>query len=442
MGTSIQVFAGLLLVAAVVAGGLYFYTGRSGDPTAGFHQLTLKFGTAKEITPTVGTAPLLQSASDFGALPVEEVESTRPRTVRTIIDYSIGKDGVVSYAYYGDLVPEKVVPDEVPELRTEQSYSRFIKVVKDGTDPILKLTTVSYTSPTFIQDPTGVWRYVGIATTTKEYWQKRQVSLFQRIREFVLPTAWATVVDLYSGAGDGYVGEDLGGLTFGASRVLASGNSVSSTATIALVTSYRETAPTDSTIYRSFFPFDTSSIPSSATISAATLNLYVTAKNDAADDGTDYVTVSTSTTATHTSLSLSDYSQVTVTMNAASECIDSSERKDITAITTGAYLVFTFNAAGIAAIKLSGQSSTCSGTTGLTCISVREGHDATGTLPTAFAEDSVTFSTFEDGTNKPYLEITYTAPATAISTEPHITRGVYNSGGKIQVVGGGLKILR
>lgn len=172
------------------------------------------------------------------------------------------------------------------------------------------------------------------------------------------------------------------------------------------------------TIDRTFLPFDTSSIPSNATITAATLNLYTLTKTNTDNDGTDFLTVTQTSQATHTVLANADYDQCGAVSN-PTEGIDSGQRKDISSITTSAYLVFTLNATGNGWIKKSGQASACSATAGITCLGVREGHDVTNAaIVSGFdvvAENTATFSSSEQsGTSQdPYLAVTYTASSAA-----------------------------
>jgi hypothetical protein len=165
-------------------------------------------------------------------------------------------------------------------------------------------------------------------------------------------------------------------------------------------------------LYRAFFPFITSSIPSAAVISSATFNVYVdgTGVSDQDNDGNDYLTVVRTTQATHTTLSTSDFTNIGTT-----EGIDSGQRKDLTSVSTNAYLSFTLNATGISWIAKSGQSSVCSATTGITCLGIREGHD---NLNNQAANNTITgtyFSTSEvTGTSQdPYLSVIYTGGSSA-----------------------------
>ncbi len=357
---------------------------------------------------------------------------------RTIVDYGINSQtGVVSYLYLDRLVPEKLDEREVPELRTETSYTTFQEVVEEGDDPIVKMETRIYSQPAFAQDVDGSWKYLEYATTSEQAWRERPSNLWQRITEAFVRTAYAATLSRFSGAGDGYVGNtgisqtfsfpeacDMGA-AWSSARTFGTGDDVVYTASPMHVDSESsrvfdselQTWTCTVIIRRSFLPFDTSSLPSNATVSAATLNVYAQTTSDGDNDTVDYVTVSTSTQATHTQLVTADFDTAgPVTMNAASEAIDSGQRKDITSISTVAYTAFTLNSAGINAIKKSGQASTCTASTGITCLALREGHDATNNQVAEDVVSGVTWYTSEQtGTsNDPYMDITYTAPATAV----------------------------
>ena len=362
-------------------------------------------------------------------------------TARTDVREFDRSDRTVSYTYQGQQVPEVLAQDEVPELRTSTSYTQYLGAVAGGVDPILKMSTRIYPQPSFVKSDDGSWHYVEYATTTTDVWSARPLSLIERIRDFLIPSVYANTDQIFSGAGDGYVGVELTGVGFAAARTAASGNAAAAGTTAARILAYRETGPTDSSIDRTFLPFNTGgTIPAGSTISAATLKVWITAVNDASDDTFDYMTVGTSSQASEATLSTADYNKVTVTLTTGSEIIDSGQRKDFTTLGTGAYTTLTLNATGIAEIRMAGSASTCSATAGYTCISLRVGNDAAGTQPsTAFAENSATMSTSEEtGTSQdPYLEVTYTAPASAIVVQSGLK---ISSFGSLKITGGGMKI--
>ncbi len=374
--------------------------------------IALSIGAAATLIPVPDRAPLFTAAP-----PPPEAEVIASRDITNV---AFDGKGTVSYEYLADHVPARISPDEVPELRTARSYTKLkgVKETKDGSEYTLE--SIFYAQKTF-EDVNGSWRYIEYGTTTEDVWKKRPVSYIQKFKEFFVATAHA--VDLFSAVGDGQLysystGVNSGSVWTGARN--ASSGTADHVSNAFYVATDRYTTDCEfgciyeAVVYRSFIPFDTSAIPASASVSSASLNLFVTSVTDSNNNGSDYVTISTSTQATHTSLTSTDFNDAgPLTMNDASEVIDSGQRKDLTSITTNAYLAFTFNANGIAAIKKGGQSSTCSATAGITCLSAREGHDTTGTVPTLDTGGNyVSFSSSEaTGTSQdPYLSVTYSIP--------------------------------
>lgn len=159
-------------------------------------------------------------------------------------------------------------------------------------------------------------------------------------------------------------------------------------------------------LFRSYFLFDTSMIPSDATITAATLSIYTYSKMD--DLGiTPSINVYSSNPASNTALIGDDYAQTGSTPFATA--ISWSN------IAEGGDTVFTLNSTGIAAIDKSGVSK----------FSIKTNYDATNTAPTTSVYNDVTevgcyFSEAGiDGMDvnyTPYLTITYTTGGTTTTT--------------------------
>jgi hypothetical protein len=159
-------------------------------------------------------------------------------------------------------------------------------------------------------------------------------------------------------------------------------------------------------IYRGFFLFNTSTITSGMIINSATLSLYVRGKANSDNDGDDWVAIIPSVTpASNTNLTIADYDQCGATNN-PTEAHDASERKDISAVGINAYLNWTLNAVGIAAINK----------TGISKFGAREGHDC---IDSPYA-GSANSSNYIDGnfaetagtTQDPMLTVVYSAPST------------------------------
>lgn len=141
---------------------------------------------------------------------------------------------------------------------------------------------------------------------------------------------------------------------------------------------------------RIFLPFDTSSLPDNATITSATLRVFVTVVNDNDNDGNDFIRVVESTQASNTLLAGGDFDAVGTTALATDI--------DIGTISTDAFLDFTLNSTGIALIS----------TSGFTKLALREGHDVLNDpIATGITGISIHPS---NGNNKPQLIINYTLP--------------------------------
>lgn len=407
----------------------------------------------------IGALLLLPSATpaDLSAFPTLTDATLADRT---IVDFGISENGIVAYSYLAEDVPALLDEAEVPELRTENSYTKLV-AVSEGEDPTLTLESRFYSQPAYAQDADGSWRYLEYATTTEQAFRNRDMTLWKALTEMVVRTAYADTASPFSEAGDGEVSAFDIASNFGFSscslfdawtpvRTAVTGSAEYTFASFDVLTYGDNTYDGEldqslcsAQIDRGFLPFDTSTVSPSATISAVSLSVYVFSKQNGDNDGNDYITVSTSTQATHTSLTNNDYNDAgPLTMNTASEVIDSGERKDITSISTGAYLTFTFNANGIAATKKSGESSTCSATTGITCLTLREGHDAAGDILAVGFPGTVTssvnlYASEQTGTsNDPYLSVTYTVPASG-AVQSGMQIGSY---GSLKVTGGGIKI--
>ena len=143
--------------------------------------------------------------------------------------------------------------------------------------------------------------------------------------------------------------------------------------------------------------FDTSSIPDTDTISAATLSIHIpsTAFADEDNDGNDYVNVYSANPASNTAIGTPDYDQCGTT--------EFSTGIDLGSVVQDAYNAFALNATGLAAITKTGVSKFC----------WREGHDAENDPPLITTNNRVLILSAEtaDTTSDPKLVITHTASA-------------------------------
>jgi len=162
-------------------------------------------------------------------------------------------------------------------------------------------------------------------------------------------------------------------------------------------------------ITRSFFPFDTSSIDDGATITSASLFLYITAHyNTGGITAKDYFSVVETNQASTSSISTGDYDECgKSTANGWSSAMSTDIIKlssDITAtsLTDSTYKEFVLNSTGIAAVSK----------TGYTKLGVRNGYDLENVSQSTSTN---TFTFFHTNTseqtgsaNDPYLSVTYT----------------------------------
>jgi len=125
-----------------------------------------------------------------------------------------------------------------------------------------------------------------------------------------------------------------------------------------------------------------------------------------------------------TTLATSDYDNAG-SVDSPTEGIDTSERKDLSSITTGVYLSILLNSVGQSWIS----------PTGYTKLALREGHDVIDSVfgGATSTSNSLTFRTSEyTGTSSdPYLTVTYTQPSTTVEeviyTYDHTTNRVSKS---------------
>lgn len=364
-------------------------------------------------------------------LPARGTGEAKVLADRQIVDFGTSENGVVAYSYLGAPIRDELAENEIAQMRTETSYTRYVETVQPGDDPIVKLDAVFYSQPAFAQDERGTWHRIEYATTTETAWRDRPASLYQRIAEVFIRTAYADTISPFSEAGDGYVHGTEG----------SGGTSVDSTATTMQVYSFcRTDVDGVAGLNRSrqgFVPFITSAIPAGATINSGSFNFYATSATD--DFGSGTIKLVQTTQATHTTLATSDY-----------EAMGTTPASDTThvitgSITTSAYNAFTLNAAGRGFVKRSGEASTCSATSGITCLGIEETNDINNTplfcdgfTPSTSYTMQVTLSTSENtGTSQdPYLSITYTIASSAIA-QSGIKLG---GGGGLKVTSGGLKM--
>lgn len=209
---------------------------------------------------------------------------------------------------------------------------------------------------------------------------------------------------------DGFVAL-AGQSSWSAARDAADGSAASDTATNDSVGYVRQGATTYA-CNRGFFLFDTSSIPDTDSISAATLSIYGLASDtiDAINDASSYINVVSSSPASNTALTTADFDQFGTTVFSTSI--------DITSWSTTGYNDFALNASGIANITKTGVSKFCS----------REGHDIDNVDPGGsgglFSSAGGYYADQAGTTNDPKLVVTHAAAAATARIPTLLLMGV------------------
>jgi hypothetical protein len=156
-------------------------------------------------------------------------------------------------------------------------------------------------------------------------------------------------------------------------------------------------------IARSFFPFDTSSLPDGDTISSATLTISVASVTNQ-DSGTayDYITVIQTSQASSSTLTTADYDQCGAVDN-PTEGIDSGNRVDLSNISAPADVSFALNSTGIGWISK----------TGTTLLGVRTGFDTEDVAPSTGDNRIYGYFSEQTGTDDdPILEVIHASDTT------------------------------
>lgn len=338
-----------------------------------------------------------------------------PVFFRELVAYEILPTGeeaepLVKYEYLGEPLPEKLAPDEDVTKRTETSYHRVVQPETEDTPATYQ--GIFYSQPTFAREG-NEWRYIEHATTTKAAFDALRAE--SPLATLFLRKAQAQSISPFAGSGDGFVQMNTNDTSEGCvgfntvwadahGAAAGTGNQEAGT-TLSAGTSTgfidNELPFPDScsaSINRGFLPFNTASIPASASITAVTLNLYATVLSDEGG-GAEVIVVETSQ-ATHTALENTDYDQV-----------GSAEggRKTIGSMTTSAYNAITFDATGRSFINYGGGASTCSATANITCIGIIDSYDFNNIEPYDISTLATVSASEATGTSQdPYLSVTYT----------------------------------
>lgn len=175
-------------------------------------------------------------------------------------------------------------------------------------------------------------------------------------------------------------------------------------------------------INREFLPFDTSSLPDNASITATDLKIYITDKSNVDNDGNDFITVVQTSQASNTGLDYEDFDQAGAVDN-PTEGVSTSDRQDITSISNG-WLTFPLNSTGRSWIS----------TTGYTKLGLREGHDVLDDAITNFDDDNdvnnIKFrsANYSGTSSDPKIDVTYVIP---VATDFQDINYTYDANGNI-----------
>jgi len=251
-----------------------------------------------------------------------------------------------------------------------------------------------------------IWDSADRIEKVKLFFEKRGGSLWQAKvlpKSFFADAIYPVMSDADYGiddSGDGYVNEG-GNATWAGTHDAATGNSANYTSDEheAADCAY-ETGP-NFFIKRCFLPFSTGGLPDTATITAATLNLYVTTATVDDSDGDDYIAVIQTSQADPTQLTTADYDAVGTT--------EGSDQILIGNLTTGQYNTWTLDATGRGWIALDGYSY----------LGIREGHDIldheiVNGDPQTRNHIRIRYSEYTGTGSDPYLSVTYTVPSQVI----------------------------
>ena len=294
------------------------------------------------------------------------------------------------------------LPKDLKEKKILQITPNSISYdYKDG-----KITTAFFTRPRFAEALAfnlSPFAYLKNQSQTKWQWRFSPVGAMALILMALSghPIFLGTTDTYYSGAGDGEVqGAGNGGtLTENWDNAHDATTGAADYTTNPVIGPLVQVKDDATYIRRGFVPIDTSGLPDTATISSASLNLYITATTDNDNDGNDFIGVVQTTQASTSSLIGDDYDNC----GAVNSPTEGATRVDITNITVSAYNTWTLNSTGLTWISL----------TGYTKLGLREGHDILDDpVPSGgsvYNKNEIDFYTSEQTgtTQDPYLSVTY-----------------------------------
>ena len=344
-----------------------------------------------------------QQKSAYKEVPFELKLKAKPEDVIYSQAYKTasGTDEV-KYAYLTE--EAQSIPNEDVSKRTPVSQTEVLEKYKDENGkPMEKLHTTFVSKPQFYKN-SGTWRQVEYATTTsKVFSMSGAIPYIERreLAERLLPgkPVFGATATFYPDPNievtsvDGQVQSTISGqativVCWSAARsgTGLSSDDVGTTADSRTTVAFPGGASYTCTMVRTFLLFDTSTLTSAATISSATLGVYVTTQSGG------IIHLITTAPASNTAIATGDWSNVTMTDQATS----------LSSITAGAYNTFTLNSTGLGNISK----------TSITKFGMAEDRDYTNTTPSVTGTQSTVIASADTaGTSQdPKLDVTYALP--------------------------------
>ena len=233
-----------------------------------------------------------------------------------------------------------------------------------------------------------------ISRMTPEYRMNKYLGLLNYtgiLEDNRFPQVMLATTTVYTSAGDGFNGRDDVD-SWANIRAQANGEAAVDGTAIDICIEARAFGGGQFSLQRSYYPFDTSTLASGATIQApSTLSLYQ-AGSLANPDSLSLVLIQT-TQASISSIALADYSALT--LNSPTE---GATRKTVASVVTNAYNDFALNASGLAFVNPGGNTK----------LGIRSNLDVDNSAPAGNNVMGVTFSEQTGTTQDPKLAITYT----------------------------------
>lgn len=369
---------------------------------------------------------------DEGFIKTRNIETTEKRTIKGCeIAKSLTEEKIVRTNYEIEIVDTQPIENGVEVFARAWRDGKQIGFGKDGTVDIERFRFIN--PPILVDDVNGdivkKWEEVDVITgditsKTKVFREDPKEALIQALERTISKIEnesgnkqiepnkrGNTITTIYSEVGDGHMrplndGGSNWATVNGSPQNGTNGQTVNPTGLTSFTRAIRFSGDNRYYIYRSWYCFDLSSIPSEDTITSAN---FVVVTGGGVDTGTDiYLTEGTQDScSTLVSADNDEYENTSfgnVVINA----------------TLGGVNTIALNAAGLS--HLSSKSAT-------TKFALRESHDVTGVAPTDGNPGFVGYTSEQTGTtNDPSLVIEHTAPLLPPTPNVELINGVYLKG--------------